>query len=96
MSGLRAQIKEILKENSSDNMKLGTDETEFWKHIIAHSIAHSEGNYKKAQTHLKIAQLLAGQHYNDTETKIDARKSSKYGIASNVINQFYSRYVNLG
>jgi hypothetical protein len=96
MSGLRAQIKEVLKENSSDNMNLGTDEIEFWKHLKAHSKAHNRGNHKKAQNHLKIAQLLAAQHYNDTETKIDGRKSSKYGIDGDVINQFNSRYVELG
>ena len=93
MSGLRAQIKEVLKENSSDNMNL---ETEFWRHVKAHSKEHNKGKNTQAQTHLKIAQLLAGQYYNNTETKIDGRKSSKYGIDSDVIHQFNSRYVDLG
>ena len=93
MSGLRAQIKEVLKENSSDNMN---PEIEFWRHVKAHASAFRQNNHDSAQTHLKIAQLLARQHYNNNETKIDGRKSSKYGIDSDVIHQFNSRYVDLG
>lgn len=92
MSKLRDQIKEVLKENSSNNMNL---EAQFWDHIKAHVSAFGR-NPRRARTHLQIAQLLAGQHFDDTETKIDGRKSSKHGIPSDVIHQFNSRYVDLG
>ena len=93
MSKLRDQIKEVLKENSSDNMNL---EAEFWRHVKAHASAFRRNNRDNAQAHLQIAQLLARQHYNNTETKIDGRKSSKYGIDGDVIHQFNSRYVDVG
>jgi len=94
MSGLRAQIKEVLKENSSNNMNL---EAQFWEHVKAHVSAFTNNEKDDAQDHLDIAQRLARMNFRRTGgTKIDGRKSSKHGIDGDVINQFNSRYVNLG
>ena len=92
MSKLRDQIKEVLKENSSGNMNL---EAQFWAHVKEHVSAFGR-NPRRAQMHLDIAQRLARGHFDDTETKIDGGNSSKHGIPNDVINQFNSRYVNLG
>jgi hypothetical protein len=89
MSGLRAQIKEVLKENSSkqENFAGKYHRAKFDEAITRHLRAFERGDHEDAQDYLKIAQLHAKMHYRKTKKKIDVGDG---------LDGFESKYVTHG